>query len=169
MSIAEAVIPEFDQEMATTRRMLERVPEAKAAWKPHPKSWSLGDLAAHLANLPVWGSMTMAGTELDVNPPGGPAWTPPGYGGRSANLANFDTNVAACRAALARASDADYMVGWTLKNAGQAAFTLPRVVCIRSFVLNHIIHHRGQLSVYLRLNDVALPSVYGPTADEGAM
>ncbi len=169
MSIAEAVIPEFDQEMATTRRMLERIPEAKATWKPHPKSWSLGDLAAHLANLPVWGSMTMEQTEFDVNPPGGEKWVSPSYQGQAANLDTFDTNVKALRAVLAGATDADYMVGWSLKNDGKVAFTMPRVVVIRSFVLNHIIHHRGQLSVYLRLNDVPLPSVYGPTADEGAM
>jgi uncharacterized damage-inducible protein DinB len=169
MSIAESVLPELDHEMATTRRMLERVPEADVAWKPHPKSFSLGDLAAHIANLSVWGVMTMQQTELDLNPPGGPTWTPPTYGSRDANLATFDENVKAFRAALAGASDADYFVGWTLKNAGQVAFTMPRVVVIRSFVLNHLIHHRGQLSVYLRLKDVPIPSIYGPSADEGAM
>jgi uncharacterized damage-inducible protein DinB len=166
MSIAEAVIPEFDQEMATTRRMLERVPEGKAAWKPHPKSWSLGDLAAHLANLPVWGSLTMERTDFDLNPPGGEKWVSPGYQGQSQNLDTFDANVAALRAVLTGSSDGDYMVPWSLKNGGQTVLTLPRVVVIRSFVMNHIIHHRGQLSVYLRLNDVPLPSVYGPTADE---
>jgi len=167
MSIAESVIPELDQEMATTRRMLERVPEARAGWKPHPKSWSLGDLAAHLANLPVWGNITMDRTELHINPPGGEKWVSPGYQSQESNLKTFDDNVKALREVLSAASDADYMVSWTLKNAGQHVLTLPRVVVIRSFVLNHIIHHRGQLSVYLRLNDVALPSVYGPTADEG--
>ncbi len=169
MSIAEAVIPEFDQEMATTRRVLERVPEDKATWKPHPKSFSMGDLAAHLANLPIWGNLTMERTEFDLNPPDGEKWVSPVYSGRTGNLATFDANVASLRTILAGASDADYMVAWSLKNAGHTALTLPRVVVIRSFVLNHIIHHRGQMTVYLRINDVPLPSVYGPSADEGAM
>ena len=166
MSIAESVLPELDNEAATTRKMLERVPAEHAAWKPHPKSFSLGDLAAHIANLPVWGVMTMGQTELDLNPPGGPGWVPPAYSDRAANLSTFDANITAMRAALAAAGDADYMVNWSLKNAGQTLFTMPRVVVIRTFVLNHLIHHRGQLSVYLRLKDVPLPSVYGPTADE---
>lgn len=168
MSIAESVLPELDNEMATTRRLLERVPP-NLDFKPHPKSFSLGDLAAHIANLPVWGVMTMQQTELDLNPPGGPGWTPPKYGSKDDNLRNFDQNVANARAALAAASDPDYLVGWTLKNAGATIFTMPRVVVIRAFVLNHIIHHRGQLSVYLRMNEVPVPSIYGPTADEGGM
>lgn len=168
MSIAESVLPEYDHEMATTRRCLERVP-GNVTWKPHAKSFSLGDLAAHLANLPVWGIMTMQRTELDLNPPGGPGWVPPGYGSRDANLATFDENVKNLRAVLAGASDPDYLTGWSLKNAGQTVFTMPRVVVIRSFVLNHMIHHRGQLTVYLRMQDVPVPSVYGPSADEGSM
>ncbi|MBM4188289.1 MAG: damage-inducible protein DinB [Gemmatimonadetes bacterium] len=166
MSIAESVLPEFDHEMATTRRLLERVP-ANLDFKPHPKSFSLGDLAAHIANLPHWGVVTMQGTELDVNPPGGPPFVSPSYGSRSDNLATFDKNTAAARAALAAASDSDYLVNWSLKNGGATVFTMPRVVVIRSFVLNHLIHHRGQLSVYLRMNEVPVPSIYGPTADEG--
>ena len=169
MSIAESVLPEFDQEMAATRKLLERVPEADADWKPHPKSMSMGQLAAHLANLLTWGVMTMDRTVFDMNPPGGPPWTSPTFGNRAANLQTFDQNVIACRAALAGASDADYMVPWSLANKGQVLMTMPRVVCIRSFVLNHLIHHRGQMGVYLRLRDVPVPSVYGPSADEGQM
>lgn len=166
MSIAQAVLPEFDNEMATTRRLIERAPVDRGDWKPHPKSYSLGELITHLANLPRWAVMTIEETELDLNPPGGPPWTPPQYEGVARTLETFDANVAAARAALEKASDEDYMVTWALKNAGETIMALPRVVCIRSFVLNHVIHHRGQLSVYLRLNDVPLPQIYGPTADE---
>jgi hypothetical protein len=166
MSIAESVLPEFDHEMASTRKMLERVPEAAADWKPHEKSMSLGVLAAHVANLPTWGVMTMDRTELDLAPPGGVPFKMPGYGSQAGNLAAFDAAVIACRAALAAASDADFMTNWSLLNAGQVWMTMPRVVCIRSFLLNHLIHHRGQLSVYLRLQNVPLPGVYGPSADE---
>lgn len=166
MSIAEAVLPEYDQEMATTRKLLERVPDAHKDWKPHQKSWSLGELTIHLCNLPSWAVMTLKETELDMNPPGGPPWTPPTYTDRAGALKMFDENVKAAREAIARTSDRDYLVDWSLKSAGQTLMTLPRVVCLRSFVLNHIIHHRGQLSVYLRLKDVPLPSIYGPTADD---
>jgi uncharacterized damage-inducible protein DinB len=169
MSIAESVLPEFDNEMATTRVMLARAPEDKAGWKPHPKSYSLGDLVTHLANLPSWTPLTLNETELDLNPPGGPAWTPPTYQGREACLATFDRNVSQARECIAKTSDAEFLVPWTLKSGGQVAFSLPRVVVLRSFVLNHVIHHRGQLSVYLRLNEVPLPSVYGPTADEAPL
>jgi uncharacterized damage-inducible protein DinB len=108
----------------------------------------------------------MAQTELDLNPPGGPSFTPPDFGSTTGTLARFDDNVKKAREAIAAASDADFMVPWTLKNHGHVIFTLPRVAVLRSFVVNHIIHHRGQLSVYLRLRDVPLPSIYGPTADE---
>ena len=166
MSIAETVLPEFDHEMAATRKMLDRVPADAADWTPHTKSMTLGKLASHLAHLPLWGVFTMDQTELDLNPPGGQPMVLPGYEGQAANLAAFDANVAACRAALARSSDADYMVTWSLKSGGQVAMAMPRVVVIRSFVLNHTIHHRGQLSVYLRLKDIPLPATYGPSADE---
>lgn len=169
MSIAQAVLPEFDHEMATTRRVIERVPEDRAGWRPHPKSWTLGDLAIHLCNLPSWGVLTLKETELDLNPPGGPGWTPPKFSTREAALAIFDQNVKQAREWIEKSTDADYLVGWSLKNGGKVAFTLPRVVVLRSFVLNHMIHHRGQLTVYLRLNDVPLPSVYGPSADENPM
>ena len=165
-SIAQAVLPEFDHEMATTRKYLERVPEAKRDWKPHPKSMTLGRLAAHLAELPGWGSMTMQVTELDMSPPGGAQFKPAEFTTTAAGLALFDENVKQARAALGGGSDADYMVGWTLKNAGQDLFTLPRAVVVRTWVINHMIHHRGQLGVFLRLNDVPLPSTYGPSADE---
>jgi len=166
MSIAEAVLPEFDQEMATTRRLLERVPDADKDWKPHPKSFSMSDLATHVANLISWTGMTLTQTELDLNPPGGPPWTPPVFESTAQTLEMFDANVKAARAAIAATSDAAFLVEWSLKNAGQTVLTMPRVVVLRAFVLNHLIHHRGQLSVYLRLKDIPVPSIYGPSADD---
>ena len=165
MSIAQSLLPEFDHEMATTRSLLERVPEASAAWKPHPKSTSLGDLAAHVVSLSGWASAILTLPELDLNPPGGPGFTPPTFGTTEALLRQFDENVRGARATIAATSDQDMMVSWSLKNAGHAIFSMPRIAVFRSFMMNHVIHHRGQLSVYLRLNDVPLPSIYGPTAD----
>lgn len=164
MAINEALLAEFDQEIATTRSFLERVPERDAGWKPHPKSYALGDLAVHLATLPSWVAATMELPELDFAgvPPPAPFTTV------EALLADFDANARAGRAALAKAADADFAVPWTLKNAGAAIFTLPRAIVLRSFVLSHLIHHRAQLGVYLRLRDVPLPPSYGPTADTEA-
>ena len=166
MTIAEMLLPEFDQEMATTRRLLELIPEEKAGWKPHPKSWTLGELGLHLANLLSWTKPTLEETELDLEPPDGPAWKPPTFESAAENLKHFDANRDEARAAIASCSDADMMVPWTLKKAGETFFSLPRVVCLRSFILSHTIHHRGQLTVYLRQCEVPLPPVYGPTADE---
>ncbi len=166
MTIAEALLPEFDQEMASTRRLLERTPEAHAGWKPHPKSMGLGQLAIHVATLPGWITMTLQQTEFDVHPPGGSSYKNPEFQSTKALLALFDESVKGARAALAAASDRDFMVSWTLKNNGVAAFSLPRVAVVRSFAMNHLIHHRGQYDVYLRLRDVPLPQIYGPTADE---
>jgi len=168
-SIAEAVLPEFDHEMATTRNVIARVPEAAAAWKPHEKSFSLGDLTAHVVNLPSWTGFTLKQTELDLNPKGGEEWKAPGFTNTAEALAMFDENVKAARAAIESTSDADFLVTWTLKSGGETVLAMPRVVVLRSFVMNHMIHHRGQLTVYLRLQNVALPSVYGPTADEAGM
>ena len=165
MTIAESLLPEFDREMGVTRQLLERVPEAKAAWKPHEKSFCLGDLSLHVATLPTWGVATMKQVEFDVNPPGGVAYTPPTFESVSAVLKTFDENVKATREVIARATDGEMLVTWTLKNGGHSVFSMPRVSVLRSFVMNHLIHHRGQLTVYLRLNDVPLPPIYGPTAD----
>jgi uncharacterized damage-inducible protein DinB len=164
MTIADLLLPEFDQEMATTRRVLERAPEDKFAWKPHDKSYSMGDLASHIVNSVKWTDYTMNGTEFDL------ATVKPeeinlAAKNRAELLAWFDANVPSARAALAR-SDADYAVPWTLKQGATVYFTMPRYNCVRSFVLNHIVHHRAQLSVYLRLNNVPVPGAYGPSADE---
>ncbi|HKY21865.1 MAG TPA: DinB family protein [Vicinamibacterales bacterium] len=165
MAIAESMLPEFDRETATTRLLLERVPEGKADWQPHPKSMSLGQLAMHIANIPRWASVTLEGTAFDTNPPEGQRATTPPFQSGSLLLQAYDEGVSAARAMLARTSDADFMVPWTLKNAGRSMFSMPRATVFRSFILNHTVHHRGQLSVYLRLLDVPLPNIYGPTAD----
>jgi uncharacterized damage-inducible protein DinB len=160
MSIAEGLIPEFDQEMATTRKLLERVPSDKGPWKPHSKSFPLGHLAQLVATMPGWLTQMLQGTEIDLA-------MSPGYSFETTDrlLEEFDRHVREAREALALAQDADFSVLWSLKKCDQVLFTAPRGAVVRSH-LNHLIHHRGQLSVYLRLNDVPLPSIYGPTADE---
>ena len=162
MSLVDALLPEFDHEMTITRKLLERVPEDRFDWKPHARSFSLGQLAQHVATIPMWGSVTVQQTELDVAAGGKlPAMT-----NRAEILAAFDQNVRTTRAAITGASDAELMVPWTLKAGPQTIFSRPRAAVWRSFVVSHLIHHRGQLSVYLRLLDVPLPSIYGPSADE---
>ena len=165
MSIAESILPEYDHETATTRALLERVPADKAEWKPHPKSMSLGQLAMHIANLPNWAFITLERKEFDTNPPDGTRVSGPSFESLRHLLDTYDANVSAARALLVRTTDGEFMVQWTLKNAGKALFSMPRVAVLRSFVLNHAVHHRGQLSVYLRLLDVPIPNIYGPTAD----
>ena len=165
MSIAETLLPEFDHEMAGTRRMLEVVPADAATWRPHPKSYTLGDLAAHIARLPLWGRYTLQQSELDLGLPENASLARAGFTTTPDLLERFDRNVGEARAALAAMSDAEMSEVWTLKNAGKVIFSMPRAAVLRGFVLSHLIHHRGQLSVYLRLRDVPLPSLYGPTAD----
>ena len=160
MSISETFLPEFDQEMATTRRLLERVPDRDGTWKPHVKSFSMGHLAQLVARMPGWITQAMRSTVLDVS-----GAAPYSYEKTSTLLAEFDRHVAEARTALAAASDTDFGVPWSLKSGDRVFFTMPRVAIVRQ-TINHLVHHRGQLSVYLRLQDVPLPSIYGPTADE---
>lgn len=164
MPLADALLPELDHEAAVTRRLLERVPEDRADWKPHVKAFSLAQLASHLATLLQWGAVTLERQELDLEGTDAPA----PLTSRAALLTAFDERAAAFRAALAGRTDAELMANWTLKQQGKVLFSMPRVTVLRSFVLNHLIHHRGQLSVYLRQLDVSLPSIYGPSADEKA-
>ena len=164
--LAELPLSQFDHEMATTRAVLSRVPEASAPWKPHPKSAALGALAQHITNLVGFGPLIIQQTERDVNPPGGPPRVSAVFTTTSALLAGFDANRAATRDALATATDEVLMVPWALKNGGKVLFSMPRAAVLRSFLISHVIHHRGQLSVYLRLLDVPLPPIYGPSADE---
>lgn len=166
MSIAQSMLPEFDHEMATTRRVLERVPEADAAWQPHAKSMTLGQIAAHIGSAPFYCTAATSRDEFDVAAPDGAAVERPGFSTTAALLESFDALVREAREGLAGASDEHLMQPWTLKSGGHTVFTLPRVAAIRFLALNHIIHHRGQLSVYLRLRDVPVPSIYGPSADE---
>lgn len=166
MALSNALLPEFDHEMANTRKVLERVVEEKFDWKPHPKSPTLGWLANHLANLPTWATTTIAQDAFDTAPPDGPAPQPPAATSRQAVLDRFDESVRTARAAIAGASDRHLTSPWTLLQGGKTLFSLPRVAVLRSFVMNHMIHHRAQLGVYLRLNDVPVPTIYGPTADE---
>jgi uncharacterized damage-inducible protein DinB len=162
MSMVDALLPEFDHEMTTTRKVLERVPEDKIDWKPHPKSYSLGELAQHVATNPLWGLMTLTQSELDL----GGFTRPPQVRTRTELLAMFDRHVAETRAALVGKTDGELLVPWTLKNNRHTVFSMPKASVWRSFVLSHGIHHRGQLSVYLRLQNVPIPSMYGPSADE---
>ena len=168
MAIRDGLLPEFDQEMANTRRTLERVPDDKLTWKPHPKSGAMGWLAGHVAQLPSWAGMAVGQDSLDLEPDGKPTTPPPPPKSRQEILEMFDKSVAAGRAAIAGASDEHLLKPWTLLKNGQTIMTLPRVAVLRSFVLNHLIHHRAQLGVYLRLNDLPVPSIYGPSADEGS-
>jgi uncharacterized damage-inducible protein DinB len=163
MSISQSLLPEFDQEMAGTRRVLERVPADKFSWGPHDKSMNFNRLAVHVAELPAWATMTLNTSELDF------AATP--YAPAKAEttedlLAIFDKSAGEARTALAGASDEELFKPWTLRNGDQVFFTMPKVAVLRGFVMNHIIHHRAQLTVYLRLNDIPVPALYGPSADE---
>jgi uncharacterized damage-inducible protein DinB len=167
MSIAASLLPEFDHEMANTRTTLSRVPMDKADWKPHERSGTLQWLAGHLAVLPMWATETVQNSEFDMDNPTVEIPGPPDT--TEELLALFDRNAAAARAALEGASDETLLGMWTLKGGGQEVFTMPRIGVIRSFVMNHMVHHRGQLTVYLRLHDVPVPALYGPSADEGAM
>jgi uncharacterized damage-inducible protein DinB len=166
MRISDALLPEFDQESATTRKVLERCPEEKFGWRPHPKSFTMGELATHIAQMPWWTVETLTKDELDFAPPGGEPYKAEIIATSKELLERYDKNVAAARAALAQAGNEQIMANWTLLAGGQKIFTMPRVAVIRSFVMNHNVHHRAQLGLYLRLNDIPVPQMYGPTADE---
>jgi uncharacterized damage-inducible protein DinB len=165
MSIAEMLLPEFDHETAVTRLLMERAPESRLLWAPHQKSWTLGDLCLHLATVPSWTALVMHHVAFDMNPAGDPPRPRHQFESHPQTLRLFDKHTAEARQALAGASDPEFLARWTLRDAERTVFTMPRISVIRSFVLSHMIHHRGQLSLYLRLCDVQLPPIYGPTAD----
>jgi uncharacterized damage-inducible protein DinB len=164
MTIAELLLPEFDHEMANTRKLLERIPEDRFDYTPHPKSMTLGRLASHVAEMPDWLVVTMT---MEVFEPG-PDMTGFKASSKAAVLEKFDTSRSAARDTLAKASDADMAIIWTFKWNGQVVLSMPRHAVLRSLVFNHLVHHRAQLGVYLRLLDIPIPGMYGPSADESA-
>ena len=163
--IKDGLLAEFDHEVATTRRLLDRLPgdRERLAWRPHAKSMSLGGLATHISSLPVWGAtiLSTAFFDLGTMPPAVHEKT-----SRGEILAAFDDNAKATRAGMDR-TDAEYLDRWTLKRGDLEMFSMPKVAAFRTFLMYHLVHHRGQLSVYLRLNEIPVPAIYGPTADEG--
>jgi uncharacterized damage-inducible protein DinB len=165
VSALDALLIDFDQEMAATRELLARLPESALGWKPHDQSFSLGDLAAHLADVPCWGRQILEtdGDELKVTTTAANETLT-----RATILAAFDRHVAAVRHDLLTRSDAELTAPWTLREHGRPLLILPRQAAMRRFLLHHVIHHRGQLSVYLRLQNVALPPLYGTTAEPRA-
>jgi uncharacterized damage-inducible protein DinB len=169
MAMNQALLGEFDHEMANARKTLERVPDAQFDWKPHAKSFSMGALAGHIAFIPHWAKATIDTPQFDVNPVGGQPVQTPAMKTRADVLAFFDKGVAEARAALAGVSDQSLMTPWSLLSGGNTIFTMPRIAVLRSMIMNHMVHHRGQLTVYFRLNDVPVPALYGPSADEKQM
>jgi uncharacterized damage-inducible protein DinB len=163
MRLAETLLPEFDREMDATRRVLARVTDEKLDWRPHPKSWTMGELASHLANLVRWGALTLQGEEFDLggfSPFRGP------FDSRQEILVAFDAHLAEARPLLVEAGDDRLTAAWTLRNGTHTILCLPRLEVLRYVLLSHSIHHRGQMTVYLRLCDLPVPRVYGSSADE---
>jgi len=163
MALRDALLPEFDHEMANTRRVLERVPTDKLEWRPHGKSGTFAWLAGHVANIPTWTGITLNNDGLDM---AAPSPRPAAIISREQLLAVFDKNVSDARAALIEASDERMMQPWSLRQGQQTFFTMPKAAVLRTWVMNHSIHHRAQLIVYLRLNNIPVPGMYGPSADE---
>lgn len=167
MTIGQSLIPEFDAEMASTRRVLERLPDDKWDWRIHEKSNPIGWVANHLADLPGWVEMTVCHDSLDVEPEPGQRYQSPTEPNRDAVLTLFDANVAEARQLLETVDDETLHAPWRLLRLGEELMSMPRIACLRTWVLNHIIHHRAHLCVYLRVNDIPVPGLYGPSADEG--
>jgi uncharacterized damage-inducible protein DinB len=164
LKFGDLLLAEFDREAGLTRRVMSRVPADRLDWQPHPKSMTLGRLVTHLAELPAWGASVVASAEYDLANRSATALIDPTI---EAALARFDANVAIARQAIVARTDPELLAPWTLKSEGRELFTAPRLVALRTLLLEHSTHHRGQLTVYLRLLDVPLPALYGPSADEG--
>jgi len=162
MNLTGGILTELSAEAATTRRLLERVPAQHLTWKPHEKSMSMGRLATHIAEIPGWVSSILDADEFDV---GASKYTPHTASSVAELLTTLDKNVPMAEAAIRRQTPEKLSAMWRITRQGQVMLELPRMGVIRTLLLNHLIHHRGQLSVYLRLNNVPLPSIYGPTAD----
>jgi uncharacterized damage-inducible protein DinB len=166
MAYADALLPEFDQEMANTRKVLERVPDDKLDWKAHPKSHTIGWNANHIADIPNWLVHVLASPSMDIAPVGGEPYKIPQLTSRQDIVDNFDRNIAAARKAITTVSDEDMAQSWSLLRGGDPIFTMPRAAVVRGMIMNHLMHHRAHLLVYLRLNDIPVPGMYGPSGDE---
>jgi uncharacterized damage-inducible protein DinB len=164
MPLIDALLPEFDREMGLTRRALERVPDGQFDFKPHPTSVTLGRLAEHLTEMVQWATMTMTQSEFEITAQRPPEYVSPAT--RSATLAQFDKYLKEARGNVSGKTDGELNAPWKLKAGGKEVFTMPKIAVMRNFVLNHMIHHRGQLTVYLRVLGVPVPSIYGPSGDE---
>ena len=164
MALIDTLLPDFDREMGLTRRALERVPDGRFEWRPHPTSVTLGRLAEHLTEMPLWATTTLGQSELDAAGQRPADYQRPTT--RAAVLAQFDSSLKTARQNLLNKTDAEFAAMWTLKNSGKEVFSAPKAMVMRNFVLNHMIHHRGQLLVYLRMLGVPVPSIYGPSGDE---
>jgi uncharacterized damage-inducible protein DinB len=165
MALKDVLLSEFDHEMAVTRRLLERLPDEALSWRPHAKSMSLGGLATHLAQIPHWGTSILEHEGYDLVQDGTSHASE--KGSRREVLDAFDRHTGEVRRTLVNQNDAELMSPWALTRGGQLLMSMPRIGALRRFLLNHLIHHRGQLSVYLRLQNVPVPPIYGATADEG--
>ncbi|MER3427825.1 MAG: damage-inducible protein DinB [Pyrinomonas sp.] len=167
MKISDMLLPEFEQEIEGTRRLLERLPDDKFDWRPHAKSMSLGELATHIANIPSWASVILTSDAFDmIGPDGQPIRLAQRAGSRHEVLQLFERNADEARRAIAATSDEEFAKEWSLLSGGQKIFGMARYAVLRRMVFNHLVHHRAQLGVYSRLNDVAVPAIYGPSADE---
>jgi len=162
MNVRESLLPEFDHETTMTRVVLERLPEAAFEWRPHPKSYTLGGLATHLAQIPHWGTSILTKDFYDL----ASSTTREPLTSLQAVLDTFDGHVREVRSALVGLTDGQLLQPWVLRRAEKIVLSMPRVSALRGFVVRHLVHHRGQMTVYLRLNGVPLPPLYGPTADE---
>lgn len=168
MKLTDLFLDELEREAASTRRVLERVPEGRYEWKPHEKSMTMGRLSTLVATMPEWVVFTVKQDELDLNPPNGKRYQPPHLPTAADLVKALDENVARAREALQSTTDDQLMTPWRLMVSGQVVSEDPKYVVLRDSVFNHLAHHRGQLTVYLRLNEAKVPPVYGPTADEGS-
>jgi uncharacterized damage-inducible protein DinB len=166
MRISDTLLPEFDQEIGNTRKCLKRIPDDKFSYKPHPKSFDLHGLTMHIATMLQWGVVTLQEDSFDYAPVGGQQWKPPVANTSAELMAIFDKGLAEFRAALAATDDPAMMTMWTLQAGGKTIFSMPRIAVLRGMILNHLVHHRGQLTVYMRMCEIPVPAIYGPSADE---
>jgi len=168
MQLANQLVLEFKQETKNTRKVLERVTESIWNWRPHHKSWTMGELATHIANVPSWTNMTISNDSMNIDPDNSSQKTVPAQSLQEV-LNRFDKNCQEAESALAQSSDEHLFKPWTMQTGEKVLFTMPRLNVLRNFIINHLIHHRAQLCVYLRLNDIPVPAIYGPSADDSGI